>query len=332
MQAVEPEGNVVRNRGPGYLLHVAGVEHQHRLIEGATAQIGDGGDLDHVVAHEAAHGVVTDELAQVLQEGLDEGPHLLVEVSLQVTHRVAGLDGRIASGAQLALFRELAAALRGQTFWLTRRAARSGATVKALTGRYAGPVQSLRALMPEVLSPHERSGMLSAADRLISAGAPPDIARTVALTRALTTAADLVDLAAASRWSLAGAARAYHAVGAVFGFDRVRTAAGDHSAGDPFERTAVRRLIEDLLAAQAAVAGEVMRFAGKPSVGESIEQVQTAVEAWRAGRGPVADATQRTLAEIEAAGGDWTFAKLTIAQAALRELTAPSAGGAPRRR
>ncbi|MDD3836256.1 MAG: NAD-glutamate dehydrogenase, partial [Phenylobacterium sp.] len=52
---------------------------------------------------------------------------------------VAALDGRIASGAQLALFRELAAALRGQTYWLTRRAARTGATVNALTGRYAEP-------------------------------------------------------------------------------------------------------------------------------------------------------------------------------------------------
>jgi glutamate dehydrogenase len=248
--------------------------------------------------------------------------------------QAAALDGQVASGAQLALFRELAAALRGQTFWLARRAARGGATVKALTGRYAGAVQSLRALMPEVLSPHERAAVLGAADRLSAAGVPPEIARTVALTRALTTAADLVDLAAASRWPLAGAARAYHAVGALFGFDRVRAAAGEHAAGDPFERTAVRRLVEDLLTAQAAVAGEVMAFAGRPSAGESADAALAAAEGWRAQRGPVADAAQRTLAEIESAGGGWTFAKLTIAQAALRELAA-GAGlprGAVRRR
>ncbi|HEX2561498.1 NAD-glutamate dehydrogenase, partial [Phenylobacterium sp.] len=154
----------------------------------------------------------------------------------------AALDGEVASGAQLALFRELAAALRGQTFWLARRAARAGSSVKDLTARYAPAVQSLRRLMPDVLSPHERAGVLAAADRLAAAGAPAELSRTVALTRALTTAADLVDLAAASSWPLANAARAYHGAGALFGFDRVRAAAGEHAAGDPFERTAVRRL------------------------------------------------------------------------------------------
>ncbi|MFC3080196.1 NAD-glutamate dehydrogenase [Phenylobacterium terrae] len=246
----------------------------------------------------------------------------------------AALDGAVSSGAQLALFRELAAALRGQTFWLARRAARRGASIKDLVARYAAPVRALRQLMPEVLSPHERAGVLAAADRLTAAGAPAGLAQTIALTRALTTAADLVDLAAASRWPLANAARAYHGVGALFGFDRVRAAAGEHAAGDPFERTAVRRLLEDLLASQAAVAGEVMAFAGRPAAGESAGAAQVAAEAWCASRGPVAEAAQRTLAEIEAAGGGWTFAKLTIAHAALRELAsgAPKARGLARRR
>ena len=45
-----------------------------------------------------------------------------------------------------------------------------------------------------------------------------------------------------------------------------------------------------------------------------------AVTSWSALRPEAVRAVKRTLDEIEKAGGGWTFAKLTIANAALREL------------
>ena len=148
------------------------------------------------------------------------------------------------------------------------------------------------------------------------------LARQVAGLQPLTIAADLVDLAEASSWGLPQVARLYYETGARFAFDRLRAAAGGFTAGDPFERLAVRRLLEDLLAEQAAVTRGIMAFAGSAQAGASAETAATAVASWAALRREAVEAAKRAVEEIEAAGGGWTFAKLTIANAALRELAA----------
>ncbi|HEY9236278.1 MAG TPA: hypothetical protein VIP08_14745, partial [Phenylobacterium sp.] len=124
----------------------------------------------------------------------------------------------------------------------------------------------------------------------------------------------------ASAWPLADAARLYQQVGRTFAFDRLRAAAGGFTAGDSFERTAVRRLIEDLLAEQASVTRGVMTLADGREAGKTEEVALAAIDSWAARRRDVADAARKAVEEIEAAGGAWSFAKLTIANAALREL------------
>ncbi|MGH1560137.1 hypothetical protein ACRAWD_25790 [Caulobacter segnis] len=59
---------------------------------------------------------------------------------------------------------------------------------------------------------------------------PEALAQAVAALQPLTTAADLVDLANASSWSVENVARLYHQVGAAFGFDRLRGAATARSS------------------------------------------------------------------------------------------------------
>jgi glutamate dehydrogenase len=80
----------------------------------------------------------------------------------------------------------------------------------------------------------------------------------------------------------------------------------------------MRRLVEDLLAEQGALAGAIMRHAGHPGTEASGDA--EAVTAWSAAHAPIVRTARRTLDEIEKSGGDWTFAKLTIANAALRDL------------
>ena len=142
---------------------------------------------------------------------------------------------------------------------------------------------------------------------------------------------DLVDLAEASSWPLPNVARLYYATGAAFAFDRLRAAAGEFRAGDIFERTALRRLIEDLLSEQTQLARAIMAFAGGSQAGDDAASAKAAVSAWAALRPDLAQAATRTVEEIEAGGGGWTFAKLTIANAALRELAAEAASGRKRR-
>jgi glutamate dehydrogenase len=233
---------------------------------------------------------------------------------------VEALDLKVPAHAQLALFRRLVAGLRGATFWLARRAGREGLEIAALTHRYGPGFESLHSLMPDILPPVERAGVDQRIAQLVEAGAPPRAAQAAAVLGPLTNVGDLVDLAEASSWPLPNVARLYYATGAAFAFDRLRAAAGEFRAGDIFERTALRRLIEDLLAEQAGLTRAIMAFAGGAEAGKDDAHAAKAVAAWAEPRPEQARAAVRTIEEIEAGGGDWTFAKLTIANAALREL------------
>jgi glutamate dehydrogenase len=241
--------------------------------------------------------------------------------------RASALDGAVPAAGQLALYRELARILRGQTYWLARRTIRQPAAVQDLIDRYQPAVDTLRELIPGVLSAFERKAAVRRSAAWIKLGAPKSIAHAFGLMRPLTYAADLGDLAAETGWSIAAAAHVYHRVGGQFGFDRLRAAAGRPSGdvqGSPrdlYERTASRRLIEDMLDEQAALAATVMRFAGEPCVSHDPARCATAVASWAAARGKSVRSVRQTLEEIEDSPGGWTFAKLTIANAALRELT-----------
>jgi glutamate dehydrogenase len=244
---------------------------------------------------------------------------------------VEELDGKIPASAQMTLFRRLASVLRGATFWLSRRAAREGLGVGPLVARYRPGFKILRSLAPDVLSSVERASADGRARALIDAGAPEALAREAAVLLALTTAGDLIDLAEASSWPLPSVAQLYHRVGEAFGFDRLRDAVGRYTAGDHFERTAVRRLVEDLLSEQTDVTRAVMAFAASPQAGDGREAAASTVASWSALRRDAVGVARRTLDEIEAAAGPWTFAKLTIANAALRELASAGTARSKRR-
>ncbi len=231
---------------------------------------------------------------------------------------VASLDRKAAAAGQLALFRALAHIIRSQTFWLARRAGSGG--IQGLVDRYGPSMDELRSLTPGILSPFEQKAVARRASLFVKDGAPETLAMSIAAIQPLTTAAELVDLANDMSWPVAATARLYHQVGAAFSFDRLRAAAGEKRGGDHFERMAVRRLIEDMLSEQAQVARAVMAFAGIPDSAADNDAAKGTVNSWAQMHSGPGRVVRKTIEEIEQAGGGWTFAKLTIANAALREL------------
>jgi glutamate dehydrogenase len=233
----------------------------------------------------------------------------------EVWARVEKLDGKTLWPGQAALYRELVDILRGQTYWLARRAGKQ--SVHALVAANRPAVDTLKDLMPGVLSPFEQKAAVKRAAVWIKAGAPKQIAHSVALMRPLTLAASVGDLARERSWPLAATAEIYHKVGGVFGFDRLRAAAASRTSGeDPFERMAVRRLIEDMVGEQTSLTGAIMDAAGPG--GEKAPA--HAVTAWVSDHAERVRHVRRALEEVEKSPGGWSFAKLTIANAALREL------------
>jgi glutamate dehydrogenase len=234
--------------------------------------------------------------------------------------QVSALDGKASANGQLALYKALAYAQRSLTFWLARRAFKDKSTVRQLVEAYGPSVKALSALGTAILSPFEQKAAAKRAKTYVADGAPEALALAVAVLQPVTTAADLVDLGNASSWSVENVARLYHQVGAAFGFDRLRSAAGSFVGGDAFERLAVRRLIEDMLSEQTAITQTVLKFAANAQAGDDEASAKAAVSSWGALRSEAVRAAKRTVEDIEQAGGGWTFAKLTIANAALRGL------------
>ncbi|WP_421730289.1 NAD-glutamate dehydrogenase [Brevundimonas sp.] len=232
---------------------------------------------------------------------------------------VSGLDLKISAEAQTALYREIATVLRRQTFWLARRAMRDGASVKGLIDLYRPAADALRADEGSVLSRFEQGRLQARVDGFVADGAPKALARTVALMRPLVATTDIGDLAAELGWAPSPMARLYHQVGAAFDFDRLRAAAGSVPSVDHFDRLAVRRLIEDLMMEQVALTRAVARSTDA-SVGASEETAEAAVDAWIGSRQAAVEAVRASVDEIEASGSGWTFAKLTIANGAIRSM------------
>jgi glutamate dehydrogenase len=233
---------------------------------------------------------------------------------------VAALDASPAAAAQLMLYQETSLALRRQTYWLARRMEIGEAQVQTLVQAYRPAADALRAVGVGLLSPLERRAAEERARGFIDAGAPEALALEIAALRALTATTDVADLALAAGWDVPTAGRLYHQAGAAFGFDRLRAAAGGLMAGDAYERQAVRQVIEDFLTEQAAIVRSIM--ASAETAPEDAEAGGRAIAAWAEPRRAAVEAAARLIADIEDLGEPWTFAKLTIANGAMRQLSA----------
>ena len=235
----------------------------------------------------------------------------------------SALDGRAPAKAQLMLYQELSLLLRRQTFWLARRQVQASSSVEDLIKAYRPAADLLRAEGLALFAPFVKTQAESRARDMVKVGAPRELAVSIASLRPLMTVSNLADMARKSHWDVVAVARLYQAVGAAFVFDRLRGAAGSVvGGGEHYERMAVRRLIEDLLGQQLAVTSAVMAFSHSEQAGESAASAKAAVQSWSAMHRDQVKATRQTIDEIEASPGGWSFAKLTIVNAALATLTA----------
>jgi glutamate dehydrogenase len=229
---------------------------------------------------------------------------------------VDALDLRRPASAQLLLYQEIARALRGYAFWLIRPAMAEKASVKTLIDAYRPAADILMAEGPALLSAVERRTAADRAKAFVDAGAPKDLSETVAALRPLTSTVEIADLAKTARWDVLATARLYHAVGEAFGFDRLRAAAGSVDARDSFERQAVRSLVLDIVAEQTERTRAIIAGAKKGV------DAATAIAAWSAPRKAQVERARAVIDEIENSAGAWSFAKLTLANAALRAASA----------
>jgi len=235
--------------------------------------------------------------------------------------QVDALDLAIPAAAQTALYREIARIQRRQVFRLITRHSLDGrrddGSVDGLIATYQPAADALKAAGTAVLSPFEREEVERTVQRFLGLGAPEDLARTVAGLTAMMATVDIADLAADTLWPVTDLARLYHQTSAAFGYDRLRASAAALNPADTYERAAVRSLLADMIEEQAARTRAIARLGG-PAAGTDEGSVLNAIEAWIRPRREAVERGRRVVLDIEQSGDGWSFAKLTLAHAALR--------------
>jgi glutamate dehydrogenase len=234
---------------------------------------------------------------------------------------ISELDNRIPAKAQTALYNELSLFLRRQVYYLARRFAGTPTALSEVIALYQKGVQTLMKLGCETMSEAESLRVNARVQRLVSLGAPNDLAFRIAALRSWTAATDMVDLSQNSGLDLVAISQTYFLAGERFGFDRLRSGAGDLYSPDPWDRMAIRRLIEDIMAEQKSVVSALLW--ALPSFDQAeLKDPHAAIEAFAKAQSTLVAPVSHLISEMTSeanSGTGWSFAKLSIVNAVLRE-------------
>jgi glutamate dehydrogenase len=231
---------------------------------------------------------------------------------------VNALDNRISAEAQTALYSDLASFVRHQTYWIARRNSSQSLDLSGMMKPYAEGISSLLAQGDAVFTPSMRARLADRVAALETLGCPADLAARITRLSALHHASDIIDLATEKKKPLDKTVELYFLTGAHFGFDGLQTGAGDLASHDPWDRMATRRLIEDVLSEQKTVVKTMMT---RMSPSESPAEI---IGNWEAENKTLIEPLQQMMTDMagSVSGGGWSFAKLTIVNALLREWAA----------
>jgi len=130
----------------------------------------------------------------------------------------------------------------------------------------------------------------------------------IALLPQLTAAPDIALLAHDAGADPGKVAALYFALGARLGLDRLRGLAAKLAPAEHWDRLALRRLLDDLSAAQRGIARTLLAGSG-----------QDALEGWAKSHAPALQRTRAFLAALEESG-ELSIAKLMLASSQIQGL------------
>jgi glutamate dehydrogenase len=245
--------------------------------------------------------------------------------------RINALDNVAPAAAQIALHQAIVSALRRTTMYLARNGGFDRATpasVLDIVKMYREPVHAQRGAIRNELSAVERARFDGRLAALIEIGAPPELAADVALLAPWTTALDVADLARRTGWPILPASLLHCAVGAAFGLDALREAAGALTLEQHWDRLVIRRAAEDFAETQLNLAEGAAAALGLPPAGADAAWAREAAQQWMEQLGQSAQRARAAFEELSSQG-QWTFAKIMLIAAELNALAA-SARAQPR--
>ncbi len=244
----------------------------------------------------------------------------------ELVARVNALDNKIPAKSVYHAHYEIMSVLRRKSYWMARHPEVLKNGLGGLFETYRPGIEVMSKNINKFLSQYEIEKAESRANSLIDSGVPKALSKEIANLRTLVSASDIIDLSAQEDWPLLSVACLYHGFGDVFWFDRLRGAASTLHAADHWDRLAVRRLIEDFYRAQQRLTRAAMSHITLLSngLGEGKQKptrawAKNALESFSRVNASAVEHAQTALVELDK--GQWTLAKLAIANTQMRELS-----------
>jgi glutamate dehydrogenase len=225
---------------------------------------------------------------------------------------IEALDNKAPAALQAAMLMECGRLIERGTVWFLRQGPHP-LDINAQVESYGGQVARLSEDIEELLAEADRNLLTEQFTAFRERGAPDDLARDTAKLSFLVPACDIVRLARAADLEVLEVGRAYFAIGARFGFDWLRRAAGHLPSDGAWDKLAVNAIVDDLYGNQSELTSRVIEGLAELSAGDG------AIDNWAEQRRPQVLRSEQLVAELQA-GAAPDLAMLAVANRQLRSM------------
>jgi len=229
--------------------------------------------------------------------------------------RIDALSLKMDTKLQTSMYDDIVQVLRRLGLWFITNIP-ANARLSDTVALYRGAAEALHGTFSTLISPYEATDTEHRIADLERAGAPHDVAEDVAVLSLMAGLPEIALLAHAQSLNIDLVAGAYFAIGKAVGIDRLRGRANRITAGEHWDRLAIRRIVDDLYAGQRALAAAALKgVSASTGRATGIEAVQH----WCDEHNDALSRATSFLSGLEAAG-EITVAKLTLANSQIHEL------------
>ena len=227
---------------------------------------------------------------------------------------IEALDNKVPADLQGAMLIEAGRLLERETVWFLREVG-TPLDVQGQIEAYRSGVSELIDGFESIISETDRNFLAERTAGYVQQGAPEALSRRIARLPLLAPVCDIVRIARAAKLAVLEVAATYFAIGARFGFDWLRRAAGQLPTDSVWDKLAVTAVIDDLFGHQSELTTKVVNSGGKLSAAEAI------IDDWAQARRPQVMRTEQLLGELQTAGTP-DLAMLAVTNRQLKSMVA----------
>lgn len=220
----------------------------------------------------------------------------------ELYEEIDALDTKIDGGVQLGLYSRIQDLLLERVVWFKRNVSFDKG-IAAVVDRFSKGISTLKGKLNTIVTDEQVKELSKAAEELVAAGLPKDLAHRLAWLPAEAAIPDIVLIAEETGADLVSAAKAYFEVASHFRVGAMQELAGTFEIHDYYDGLALDRARATLTAAHRSLCAKAIKVG--------------TFDAWLTANEKAVDRTTRTMAEI--LDGELSVSKFSVAASLLAE-------------